>query len=226
MNEFNHSWYAVITAPVLLSKDLTDKQKLLIALIGNLSNEKGYCFASNNYLSECLSCSERTVQQNISILEEKKLIGRTIKLNSKKEVEFRAIMLTIENIDPPEANFTTPRNQLHHNNIYNNISINNMPNNKNIYNKPSREKKSKLLIPPTLFEVEAFFREKGLNEILAKKAFDHYDSTGWVDSQGKDVKSWKQKMLTNWINTDSSSNYKIKSVDLFNQSSDKPKMVY
>lgn len=127
----NHNWYAVITAPVLLSKDLTDKQKLLIALIGNLSNEKGYCFAGNKYLSDCLNCSERYIQENISVLEEKKILGRVIKLNDKKEVEYRAVMLTLETLTPMnhsspphEPQFTTPPEpQFTHNNI--NIKTNN-----------------------------------------------------------------------------------------------------
>lgn len=103
----NHNWYAVITARVLLNSELTDKQKLLIAVISNLQNEKGYCFASNKYLSECLTCSEVTVRQNISILEEKGFIGRIIKLNDKGEVEFRSLTI-LEQVDPLMRNNHTP----------------------------------------------------------------------------------------------------------------------
>lgn len=102
----SHNWYAVITAPVLLSKELTDKQKLLIALISNLSNEKGYCFATNKYLSECLNCSERYIQENLSALESKNLLGRVTVVNSKKEVDYRAIMLSVENLTP--TNHSSP----------------------------------------------------------------------------------------------------------------------
>lgn len=111
----NHNKQSVFPALVLMSKTLTDKQKLLIALIENLSNERGYCFSSNKYMGECLNCSERYVQQMISDLENKKIIGRVIKLNEKKEVEFRAIMTTFENLDPPEPQFTPPRTTVHHN---------------------------------------------------------------------------------------------------------------
>lgn len=103
----NHSWYAVLTAPVLMNPNLSDKQKLLIAVISNLQNEKGYCFASNKYLSDCLNCSEVTIRQNISTLEEKGFIGRVIKLNDKGEIEYRSLTI-IEQVTPPIKNNHTP----------------------------------------------------------------------------------------------------------------------
>lgn len=60
---------------------------------------------------------------------------------------------------------------------------------------------AKKFSPPTLSEVLEYFKEKGANETLAKKAFDHYSSGNWKDSKGMAVKNWKQKMLTNWINS-------------------------
>lgn len=96
----NNGWNAVLTASVLYSKTITDKQKLLIAFINNLSNEHGYCFASNAYLGECVGCHEKTVGKMIADLEKMKAIGRVVKLNKKNEVEFRAIFLTTENLPP------------------------------------------------------------------------------------------------------------------------------
>lgn len=56
-------------------------------------------------------------------------------------------------------------------------------------------------IPPTLEEVEAFFVENKNTRTQAKKAFDYYStgSPAWTDSKGSPVRSWKQKMLANWI---------------------------
>jgi DNA-binding Lrp family transcriptional regulator len=108
----NHNWYAVLPAKVLLSKELTDKQKLLIALISNLSNERGYCFASNRYLGECLDCSESTIKDHLKKLEEIGLLGRIVKLKQNGEVEFRSLIINIE-IPQPE-NTTTPAENLTH----------------------------------------------------------------------------------------------------------------
>lgn len=93
----NHSFYVTITAKILLDKTLTDRQKILLALISNLSNERGYCFASNDYLAKCLNCSITSVRDNLRELEKQKYIGRIIKLNEKMEVEFRSITLCFEN---------------------------------------------------------------------------------------------------------------------------------
>lgn len=98
----NHSFYVTITARILLNKDLTDRQKLLLALISNLSNERGYCFASNDYLAKCLNCSVNSVRDNLRELEKQKYIGRVMKLNEKLEVEYRSITLCFDNPLPTQ----------------------------------------------------------------------------------------------------------------------------
>ena len=80
MENHNKSWYAVITSEILYNKNLTDKQKLLMAIISNLSNEKGFCFASNNYLGELLGCDKLTVSRCVSKLEELGLLNRVLVL--------------------------------------------------------------------------------------------------------------------------------------------------
>ena len=126
----SHNWYAVLPAKVLLSKELTDKQKLLIALISNLSNERGYCFASNRYLGECLDCSESTIKEHLKKLEDLGILGRIIKLKENGEVDFRSLIITIE-IPQPE-NTTTPAEKVTHppaeKLAHNNIEYNNKVN--------------------------------------------------------------------------------------------------
>lgn len=133
----NHNWFAVLPAQVLLSKVLTDKQKLLIALISNLSNERGYCFASNRYLGECLDCGESTIKDHLKKLEDMKILGRIIKLKENGDFDFRSLVINID-IPKSENKPTSARKsanpsaeKLAHNNIViNNIDI--IPN--KIYN--------------------------------------------------------------------------------------------
>jgi hypothetical protein len=90
----NHNWYAVITAKVLMAKDLSSTQKLLMALISNLSNEKGYCYASNKYLGECLDISQITASKNISDLEEKGYLSRVLNIDPiSKEIKMRVLVI-------------------------------------------------------------------------------------------------------------------------------------
>ena len=108
----NHNWFAPLPAKVLLDKKLSDKQKLLIALIANLMNERGYCFASNKYLGECLDCSESTIKDHLKKLEEMGILGRIIKLKPNGDFDFRSLVINIEipHIPQPENNTTPARN--------------------------------------------------------------------------------------------------------------------
>jgi hypothetical protein len=87
------NFYAVITSALLCRQDINDKEKLLIALINNLSNEKGYCWANNHYLADCLGCDERTIQRCIANLEKKKIINRVMNLDHNGNLEFRALIV-------------------------------------------------------------------------------------------------------------------------------------
>jgi hypothetical protein len=58
----------------------------------------------------------------------------------------------------------------------------------------------KQLKKPTLEEVKQYFREKGYTEQSAITAYEYYEAGGWIDSRGKKVKNWKQKMIAVWFN--------------------------
>lgn len=57
-----------------------------------------------------------------------------------------------------------------------------------------RDKKHKF-IPPTLEEIETYCKERN-NNIDAKKFYDYFTVSNWVDSKGNKVKNWKQKIIT------------------------------
>lgn len=63
----------------------------------------------------------------------------------------------------------------------------------------TKEVNTKRFTPPTLEEVEAYCKERK-NNVDAKKFFDFYDASEWVDSKGNQVKNWKQKVIT-WENS-------------------------
>ena len=193
------NWAAVIPAKFLISKDITSTQKLLLGLISSLSNLKGYCFASNEYLADLLDVSKTTVSQAISDLETKGYLGRIIYRNDKKEIEQRILTIIMDrkndipisenhNTLPLKNDIPISENRKENNKINNNIN--------NKYNKG---------VKPTLSQVEDFFLEKGSTTEQAKKAFDYYEVADWHDAKGKPVKNWKQKMLSVWINN---SNFK------------------
>ena len=199
----NHNWAAVIPCRYLMSKDINSTQKLLIGLISSLSNLKGYCFASNEYLADCLDISKITASQLISDLEKKGYLGRIIYRNDKKQVEQRILTLildkypSLENITPPiENDNTLPLNS----NIppienrKDNIKVNS---NINIKNNS---------IIPSFEMVEDYFSEKERPE-LAESFFDFYTSNGWMVGKNK-MKDYKSA-IRNWIRNDKKFNKNV-----------------
>lgn len=67
--------------------------------------------------------------------------------------------------------------------------------------KPKKEKKKESsqkrekFIPPTLDEIKEYAKEKNRSD-LVEKFWDYYNTTGWVDSNGKKVANWKGKFVT------------------------------
>ena len=48
---------------------------------------------------------------------------------------------------------------------------------------------------PTLLEVKEYCKERG-NNIDANQFYDYYETNNWKDKDGKQIKNWKQKMIT------------------------------
>lgn len=185
----NLNWAAVIPSRYLLAKDISSTQKLLIGLISSLSNLKGYCYASNEYFSNCLNIKKITISQCISDLEEKGYITRKIIRGENNAIEQRTLVLNLTKDLPILEK---------HNDLYWNSNIGILENHKD--NKKNNIKNDKDIYVPKLEEVIEFFISKNDTEDNAKKAYEYYDTANWFDSRGKKVKNWKQKMLANWIN--------------------------
>lgn len=147
MEEQQKAYYAIIPANVRYDKDLVPNAKLLYGEITALCNEKGYCWASNQYFAEIYNVSDRTIKNWISQLVDKGYIQRSVKYREgTKEIEQRKLFIGRENNfatpgnyvpDPRENNFTSPSEN---NFPVNNTSINNTFNNTNIYKGKKKQK--------------------------------------------------------------------------------------
>ena len=51
---------------------------------------------------------------------------------------------------------------------------------------------------PTVEEIESYISEKNLN-VDAKRFYEYFEAGNWIDSKGKPVRNWKQKLIT-WSN--------------------------
>lgn len=149
MEEQQRSYYAIIPANVRYDKDLAPNAKLLYGEITALCNEKGYCWASNQYFAELYGVSVLSIKRWVNSLVTKGYVYRTLtyKPNSK-EVDKRILSIgsgikidttSVQKCyDPSIKNDTSSSIK---NDTDNNTSINNTFNNTNIY-KGKKEQKS------------------------------------------------------------------------------------
>lgn len=150
MEEQQKSYYAIIPANVRYDKDLAPNAKLLYGEITTLCNEKGYCWASNQYFAELYGVSVLSVKRWVNSLVNKGYVYRTLtyKPNSK-EVDKRILSIdsgikidttSVQNCyDPSIKNDTSSSIK---NDTDNNTSINNTFNNTNIYKEKNIKKES------------------------------------------------------------------------------------
>lgn len=84
MDELKPNYYAVIPANVRYDTDIPPNAKLLYGEITSLCNQKGYCWATNDYFSSLYGVSERTIQNLLKQLFDKNYIKIEIKDNHKR----------------------------------------------------------------------------------------------------------------------------------------------
>ncbi len=69
-------YYVTIPIKVLLDEDLSPKARLLFGVIANLSNQRGYCFATNVYLSQVTGWHRDTISEFVVQLISKEYLLR------------------------------------------------------------------------------------------------------------------------------------------------------
>lgn len=63
--ELKKSYYAIIPAEVRYDEELPPNAKLLYGEITSLCNEKGYCWATNQYFADLYHCSVSAVKNGL-----------------------------------------------------------------------------------------------------------------------------------------------------------------
>lgn len=138
MEEQQKAYYAIIPANVRYDKDLAPNAKLLYGEITALCNEKGYCWASNQYFADLYHSSISAVQKWVSALVKKGYINlELVYKEGTKQILQRKLYITPgvniyttshKNLyDPGVKNYTTPGVNIC---VDNNTVINNTFNNK------------------------------------------------------------------------------------------------
>lgn len=86
-----------IPVEILLNEELTDKEKIILAIILYLSEETSSCFASNKYIANIVKVIADRVSKIISSLRDKNYIKVKLKYKTdSKEIEERQIIPIVQ----------------------------------------------------------------------------------------------------------------------------------
>ena len=92
--ENKKNYYAIIPAPVRYCKKLKANEKLMFGELTALANEKGFCYASNDYFANLYDVSKTSVSKWISNLEKNKFIRlKMIYQKGTKQIKERRIYI-------------------------------------------------------------------------------------------------------------------------------------
>ena len=185
-SKVNQGNYIVIQGWMLTDLHLKGNELVIYACIYGFSQLEGQTFRGSwQYLADWTNSTKQGVYKCLKSLVEKGYLLKVDKvINGVKVCEYQS------------TKFITPVNKVDggskqslpggsKQSLSNNIDIDNL-NNKKVY---------KGFTPPTLEEVQAYCRERG-NNVDPKKFFDYFTASEWVDSNGKPVQNWKQKVIT------------------------------
>ena len=183
-------YYAIIPANVRYDQRLPANAKLLYGEITALSNEKGYCWAGNDYFSVLYGVSKTSVSKWVSALRDAGYINVQVEYKEgTKQILHRYITLVN---DPIEEKLMTPirkvKEPIEEKLIDNNTSNNTNNNTMNIGVVTPEKKVKKVFVKPTLTEVIDFCNETQAN-IDPQDFMDFYESKGWMVGKNK-MKCW------------------------------------
>ncbi len=177
------NYYANIPANVRYDSDLTANAKLLYGEITALCNDKGFCWATNEYFANLYGVSKTSISKWISSLIKKEYIfSETIYKEGTKEILNRYLSIVKDPIEE-KLNRGIEEKLKENNTSINNTSINK----KEIYKE--RFKK------PTLEEVEQYCKQRN-SSVDPIVFYEYFEVGNWIDSKGNKVKNWKQKIIT------------------------------
>ncbi|NSR64094.1 helix-turn-helix domain-containing protein [Enterococcus faecalis] len=118
MNE-HRGFYAIIPAIVRYDNQLNGNAKLLYGELTALANERGYCWATNQYFASLYNVSKRTIISWMKQLEKRKYIKIQVfykpdsKIVDRRHIYILPFPTDTEFYTPSEENFITYGKNLH-----------------------------------------------------------------------------------------------------------------
>lgn len=177
------SYYAIIPANVRYDPNLKDKAKLLYGEITALTNEKGYCWATNKYFADLYGVSTVTISTLIkNLIENGYIYSEIVYKEGTKEILNRYLKIVK---DPIKENLNTP---IKENFKENNTSSNNTFNNTYYINKELNDIFIDFL--KLRKKLKAVNSERAINSLI-KTLSEYDDDTKYKMIENSITNSWK-----------------------------------
>lgn len=182
----NPGYYAVIPATVRYDTTLSANTKLLYGEITSLCNEKGYCYATNNYFADLYGVNKISISRWIKqLIDQGYIISKVEYVGKTKEIKKRYLFVN-DAYTPINKNVNTP----YQNCIYP-INKNVKENNKEEYIKEIYKEK---FLKPSFEELKTYCNERN-NKVDPEAFINYYDSVGWKVGKNK-MRDWKAAVRT------------------------------
>ena len=159
MNDKNY--YTIIPSEIRYDKKLTTLSKLIYGEITALTNDKGYCWANNNYFAEIYSVSKDTISRAVKQLEKYNYI-KCIYDKTKQNNEKRKIYINKLNT----AKKSIPYSKKCGDSIDKKVKDNNKNNNLNNKDSEEKLKKEKTISETTILYSPTYEFDLFINELI------------------------------------------------------------
>ena len=198
-------YFAIIPASVRYDKRLPANAKLLYGELTALSNEKGYCWAGNDYFAGLYEVSKTSVSKWVSALKDAGYIQIQLEYaEGTKQILHRYIRIVKDPIEEKLHTSIRKVNDPIEEKLIDNSTSNNTNNNTMNIGVVTPEKKlKKLFVKPTLTEVIDYCNATQAN-IDPQGFLDFYDSKNWMIGKNK-MKDW-QACVRTWKRKEAESN--------------------
>jgi DNA-binding MarR family transcriptional regulator len=195
MSKVKMESYFVVQGFMVEELKLKGNELMIYAIIYGFSQAKGNRFTGSlQYLADWTRSTKQGVIKNLKSLLEKGYIEKEeYTRNGVKFVEYYTTKLNGV-LNKVEQGYSTQFNGGIQQSLPNNI-VDNTEDNINRKNSKERVEKESEFVPPTLQEVIEYAKQRN-STVDPVKFYDYFSEGHWIDSEGKQVNSWKQKFIT------------------------------